>query len=267
MTQLSGSKVAITGAASGIGKLMAKRAISKGAQVAAWDRDEVALKELAAELETDDLATFTCDVTDRAGVFEVAEQTTKELGQVDILINNAGVVSGKPILELTESDIRTTFEVNSIALFWTTQALLPQMVERNDGHIVNIVSASAYAGVNKLTDYASSKWAAMGFNESLRVELRKQGSDVRTTAVCPFYIDTGMFKGAKSRYPKLLPILKEQEVADKTIEAIEKNKTRLNLPPNIGSLPSLRVLPTKAIDAISDRLGVNDSMDDFVGRD
>ena len=95
------------------------------------------------------------------------------------------------------------------------------MIERNRGHIVTIASAAGLIGVPRLTDYCATKFAAVGLDESLRVELKQRGSAIRTTVVCPYYIDTGMFEGVKTRFSFLLPILKEQKVVDKILRAIE----------------------------------------------
>jgi all-trans-retinol dehydrogenase (NAD+) len=186
---------------------------------------------------------------------------------VDVLVNNAGVVGGRPLLELSDAQIETTFAVNTLALFWTTRAFLPAMIERGSGHLVTIASASALIGVAKLSDYAASKWAAMGFDESLRAELRTLAPGVRTTVVCPYYVDTGMFRGVRSRFPRLLPILREEDVAAAIVRAVQRDRRRLVLPPLVGLLPLLRVLPVGAFDRIATFLGVNASMDAFRGRD
>ena len=183
-----------------------------------------------------------------------------------MVVNNAGVVSGRLLTDLSEADVRRTFEVNTLALFWVTQGFLPHMIEHDRGRVVTIASASGLIGVAKLTDYSASKWAAIGFDESLRVELRTRGSQVATTVVCPYYIDTGMFTGVKSRVEVLLPILQPDHVVQKVWGAVEKGKARLHLPPLVGTLPLMRTLPVRAFDAAADLLGVNRTMDEFRGR-
>jgi all-trans-retinol dehydrogenase (NAD+) len=140
------------------------------------------------------------------------------------------------------------------------------MVRRNQGHIVTIASASGLIGVAKLSDYAASKWAAVGFDESLRAELKTIAPGLRTTVVCPFYIDTGMFHGVQSRFPRLLPILKEDVVARRVIEAIRRDRARLIMPPLVYLIPAMRLLPVRAMDWLAHFLGVNASMDEFKGR-
>ncbi|CAN5614460.1 SDR family oxidoreductase [soil metagenome] len=262
----------ITGAASGIGLGLATEAARKGATVVLWDRDGAALD---AAIDAVDAARTgpaeaplaqLVDVTDRDAVQEAAALAIEQTGGVDILVNNAGVVSGKWLTDLDEADVRRTFEVNTLALYWVTQGFLSHMMERDRGRVVTIASASGLIGVAKLTDYSASKWAAIGFDESLRVELKVRGSQVATTVVCPYYINTGMFTGVKSRVEVLLPILEPDHFVAKTWAAVEKGKQRLHLPPLTGTLPVMRMLPVRAFDATAGLLGVNQSMDEFRGR-
>lgn len=270
MSQIAGRHILITGGASGIGRLMAKKLAGMGGRISVWDIHREHLDQVVAELNTaarEPARGFVCDVSKRENVYRVAEETKAAAGAVDILVNNAGVVSGKAILEIPDEKIEATFAINTLSLFWTAKAFLPQMVERNRGHVVTIASASALIGVPKLSDYAASKWAAMGFDESLRGELRKLAPGVKTTVVCPFFIDTGMFKGVKSRFPRLLPILNDNDVADRIVAAIQRDKRRLMMPPLVFTVPLMRVLPVGAFDWLATFLGVNASMDEFKGRE
>ena len=185
---------------------------------------------------------------------------------MDILINNAGIVSGADLLAVPDAKIEATFAINVLALFWTCNAFLPSMIERNRGHVVTIASASGLVGVAHLAAYSASKWAAIGFDESLRAELRVSAPGVVTTVVCPYYIDTGMFRGVRSRFPFLLPILKEGEVVRRVVRAIETDRRRLIMPWLCHFVPLIRVLPVGLFDGITDFLGVNTSMKGFVGR-
>jgi all-trans-retinol dehydrogenase (NAD+) len=185
---------------------------------------------------------------------------------VDILVNNAGIVSGKPLLEIPDEAIERTFQVNTLALFWMVRAFLPAMITQRRGHLVNIASAAGLAGTSRLTDYCSSKYAAVGFDESLRLELKRLGLPIRTTIVCPFYIDTGMFKGVKTRFSWLLPILEPGYVTRRILGAIEGNRARLVMPRFLLVLPLVRLLPPGPFDALLGFFGVNCSMDDFKGR-
>ncbi|MDR1949702.1 MAG: SDR family oxidoreductase [Spirochaetaceae bacterium] len=260
--------VLITGGAGGIGRLMALDFAARGARVAVWDIDSRALAVFEEEGRSAGLFIrgFVCDVTDRAAVYRQAEILRAELGPVDILVNNAGIVSGSTLLETPDEKIEKTLQVNTLAHFWTCKAFLPSMIERNRGHLVTISSAAGIIGVTGLADYSASKFAVFGLNEAIRMELRKLKSAVRTTVVCPFFIDTGMFQGVKTRFPTILPILKSEYVARRVVEAVLKNRQRLLMPRLIYTLFVLRLFSTAVLDAGASFFGVNNTMDDFIGR-
>ncbi len=263
-TPLGGSTVLITGGASGIGRRMAIGAARRGANVVIWDRDGDRAGAVRDDIRSHRLpaAAHTVDVTDRAAVRAAAEAT----GPVDVVVNNAGIVTGKPLLEASDESIERTMAVNVLSLYWVTRAFLPGMLQRRRGTVVTIASAAGLVGVARQTDYAASKWAAVGFTESLRAELRATRSPVRTLVVCPYYIDTGMFEGVRTRVPWLLPILKEGDVARAVLDGVERGRQQLILPPVVGVLPLARALPVRAFDAVTDLMGVNRTMDHFTGR-
>src|SRR5690625_1411314 len=202
------------------------------------------------------------DVADRTAVADAA----KEAGPVDVLINNAGIVTGADLLDTTDEAIIRTFDVNTLALYWTTRAFLPAMRERDRGVIVTVSSAAGIAGVAKQTDYSASKFAAFGFTESLRNELRARGSAVSTVLVAPYYINTGMFDGVTTKFPRLLPILDEDDVARRILDAIESGTQQLILPRLSRFMPAAPVLPVRAFDRVMDFFGINRTMDHFTGR-
>jgi all-trans-retinol dehydrogenase (NAD+) len=269
MSEITGKHILVTGAASGIGRLVALKLAALGGRVTGWDINRQRLEQTVTDLKQagrEPAHGFVCDVSKREEVYRVAEQTQAAGGAVDILINNAGVVSGKRFLDLPDDKIEATFAVNTLSLFWVTKAFLPAMIERNAGHVVTIASAAGVVGVAKLADYSASKFAAVGFDESLRFELRQLAPNVQTTVVCPFFIDTGMFQGVKTRFSFLLPILKEEYVATRIVAAIQGNKRRLIMPRMVYVVAPMRLLPISVFDWVTSFLGVNASMDDFVGR-
>ncbi len=268
MKNFTGQRVLITGGAAGLGKKMALLFAEKGAEVVVWDIDEAGLKRLQEEINRKNLKIhgYKCDISNRNTVYETADRVRKEVGEIDILINNAGIVSGKPFIECNDEQVERTMAVNTMSVFWMTRAFLSSMIERDRGYIVNIASAAGLIGVAGLADYAASKFGVFGFDESIRMELRKRGSSVKTMIVCPFYINTGMFDGVKTRFPILLPILDEEKTARKIIKAVAKGKKRLCMPWIVYTVPLLRILPVKAFDWIASFLGVHDSMDEFKGR-
>ncbi len=268
MTQLSGSTVLITGGGMGIGRLMALKAAARGARVVIWDINPDNLAGIGGELARSEREhfCFQVDVSDRKAVYEAAEQTLADAGPVHVLINNAGIVSGKPFLECSDEQIERTLQVNTMALFWTAKAFLPQMIKNRRGHLVTIASAAGIMGTPGLADYSASKFAAFGFDEAMRGEFKKRRLPIKTTVVCPFFIDTGMFDGVKTRFPLLLPILKEEYATDRIIDAIRRDRARLWMPPIVYTVPLLRILPVSIMDWVARFLGVTESMDEFKGR-
>lgn len=256
----------VTGAARGMGRQLCVQAAGRGARIVAWDLDGPGLEALAGELGDALVSRSVVDVTSVSSVAAGVAAIEGGADAVDIVVNNAGVVSGDRLVDLRPEQIERTFNVNVLALYWVTKAFLPSMQTRGRGHVVTMASAAGLVGVSRQTDYSASKHAAVGFMESLRAELRRDKIGVSTTTVCPFYIDTGMFEGAKSRIPWLLPILHEPDVAAKILRAIERNKPVLRLPPLVATLPFARILPTPLFDRVMDLLGVNRSMDAFKGR-
>jgi all-trans-retinol dehydrogenase (NAD+) len=266
MTQFRGAHVLITGAASGLGRRMALGIAKRGAStLSVWDVNREGLGAVAQEVERLGARALpvVCDVSDRAAVYVAAETVVEP---VDILINNAGVVSGQSLLEIPDEQIQKNLEINVHSLFWMIKAFLPSMIERNRGHIVTMASAAGLIGVPRLTDYCASKFAAVGLDESLRVELRRRAPAVRTSVVCPYYIDTGMFEGVKTRFSFLLPIMKEEKAVDEVLRAVERDRAQLHMPLLVHSIPLLRLLPVSWFDAIARFMGISASMDEFVGR-
>lgn len=261
---LSGARALITGGASGLGRQLAIQSAAKGSHVIIWDMNLDAAKAVVAEITKNGgtAEAHKVDITDREAVNKLA----LKVGAVDVLFNNAGVVSGDWFLDLDPASIERTYRVNVLSLYWMTQAFLPAMVQANNGCVVTISSASGMLGVAKLTDYAASKFAAFGFMESLRSELRMKRSSVNTLTVCPHYIGTGMFDGVRSKFPRLLPILEEAKVAAKILASVEMGKAQLVMPSFVNVIPVTRILPVRAFDKVADFFGVNRTMDHFRGR-
>ena len=276
MKDIRNKVILITGGGSGIGKLMAFAFAAKEARVVIWDINNSAIK--AVEDEANEKHLFikgmVCDVSKYEDVYKQAKILTESFGPVDILINNAGIASKKSqdvkpgplFLNIPDEQIIKSININTLSHFWTCKAFLPSMIERNSGHIVTISSAAGIIGVKGLSDYCAGKFAAFGFDESLRMEFKRMKSAVRTTVVCPFFIDTGMFDGVKTRYPLLLPILKSEYATKKIVSAVLKNKRLLIMPRFVNTVFILRLLPTWAIDLAADFFGISHAMDDFKGR-
>ena len=268
MRSFRDQKVLITGSTRGLGKLIAAALASEGASVILWGRNTAALEAVAKPINErgGQCAAYLCDVADREQIYETARRVIREHGAIDILIHCAGVVSGKSLLEISDEAIEQSFAVNALSLFWTTRAFLPAMIEQGHGHIVTIASAAGLIGIPFLTDYSASKHAAVGFDDALRCELRHLGHrNIRTTAVCSYFISTGMFDGAAAATP-LFPILTPEYATRRIVTAIRRGRRRLLLPETVMAVYLLRLLPTPVFDWIARILGVAKSMDRFKGR-
>ena len=265
MTQIQGRTALITGGASGIGLLMGELLLERGLEkLIVWDFSPDNIATARARLGP--TAEFTrVDVTDTRAVLNAVAALRAVGDAVDIVINNAGIVVGKPFAEHSHAEIDRTMLVNSSALMHVTRAMLPGMMERRNGHIVNIASAAGMVSNPNMSVYCASKWAVIGWSESLRLEMEAARTGVHVTTVTPYYIDTGMFEGVRSRF---IPILKPAPAARKIIRAIERDRILLRMPRLIYALPLIKgLLPTRLFDIVVGRLmGIYASMNHFVGR-
>ncbi|KAJ8336490.1 hypothetical protein SKAU_G00377100 [Synaphobranchus kaupii] len=265
---VTGEVVLITGAGSGIGRLIALEFAGLGVSLVLWDINQEGNKETARLAREKGVATvhsYLCDCSDKAEVYRVADQVKRDIGDVSILINNAGIVTGKKFMDAPDSLIEKTIEVNTMSHFWTCKAFLPAMMANNHGHLICIASSAGLIGVNGLADYCASKFAAVGFAESVALELLATGKDgVKTTIVCPYFVNTGMFDGCG---PNVLPILDPDYVANKIVDAILTNQAYLLLPRSLYFLMALKsILPDKLTVQLGMYFGAFQFMDAFQGR-
>lgn len=267
MTKIAGCTALITGGASGIGLLMGRMLLERGAaRLIVWDASAANIEAARAVLSHLGSVTFErMDVSDTDAILAAAEHLEAEGTAIDLLFNNAGIVVGKPFLDHQHADIDRTLAINTGALMHLTRALLPGMVARGSGHVVNIASAAALVSNPNMSVYAASKWAVTGWSDSLRQEMERSSTGVRVTTVLPYYIHTGMFDGVRSR---LIPILQPEDVAHRILRAVERDAVFLHMPAIVRLLPLLRgLLPTRALDFVLNRIfGVASSMDAFKGR-
>ncbi|WP_068065587.1 SDR family NAD(P)-dependent oxidoreductase [Nocardia xishanensis] len=269
---VAGKKVLVTGAAMGLGKLFAERAVREGAAaVVLWDVNEVALKGTAVELAGRGarIHEFVVDVSDRDAIAAAAAAVRDEVGDIDILVNNAGIVRGNTYFWETENraDIDKTMAINSLAPMYITLEFLPAMVHgAGEARVLNIASSAGLVANPRMSVYAASKWAALGWSDSVRLELEQAGHDhVKVTTVCPTYINTGMFDGAKGFW--LTPILQQDDVVDTSWKEMKQGNPLVVLPWTSRLNRALSgILPLKLRDLFLDTVGVYHSMDDFTGR-
>jgi all-trans-retinol dehydrogenase (NAD+) len=269
MSQIKDKVVLVTGGANGIGKLLGEKCLQEGARhLVIWDINPANLDKTVARFQSQgyQVSGYLVDVADVKDIEDTAQRVLAEVGKVDILFNNAGIVVGKLFKDHTTRDIEKTFDINVLGVMHVTRNFLPAMLQYGSGHIVNIASASSLTPNPKMSVYASSKWAVMGWSESIRIELERENRELRVTTVCPGYIDTGMFAGTKA--PLLTPILKPEYITDLIIRAVKKNKLFVMAPATVHLLPPLRgILPTRWFDFIGGKVfGIYKTMADFVGR-
>ena len=266
--KIKNSNVLITGGASGIGKIMGRIALEKGAKcVIIWDINE---KNIAATVEEfsaiGKAKGYRVDVGNIEIVRTAYVTTVKECGAIDILINNAGIItSNKTFDEIDIAEIDRTMLINAIAPMYVARVMLPDMLHRGVGHICNITSAGGMLGNPRMAVYGASKWAAIGWSDSVRIELQEQKSPVRVTTITPYYINTGMFDGVKSR---IIPILKPEYVAKRVIRAIEKNLIFRGIPFGLHFIRFWQfILPIPVFDFFFGKVfGIYHTMDNFTGR-
>jgi all-trans-retinol dehydrogenase (NAD+) len=266
MSKFVGSNVMITGAAQGMGKLFAQMAAERGAsRLVLWDVQQAALEATATDLRASFPGTqVQYQVVDVSNTNHLLT-AVHVAGPIDILLNNAGIIVGKLFVEHTSAEIDRTMAVNTLALMHLTLAVLPGMIARRRGHIVNMASAAGLIANPRMSVYCASKWAVVGWSESLLLELRSEHTRVHVTTVMPYYIKTGMFAGIKSS--PLLPLLEPAAAARKVFNAIEKNQPRLRMPWQLYGLPFLKgIMPTPIFDLLLGRiLGVHRGMETFTG--
>ncbi|MGG3281694.1 SDR family NAD(P)-dependent oxidoreductase [Paenibacillus solani] len=233
---LKNKVVVVTGASSGIGALIAEKLSAEGAYVVLCARSADRLQEVGARiLGPHELATM--DVQRPEQVQTVMEGLLREHGRIDVLINNAGYGKFEAFMDMPQEEFQDMMDVNYMGIVRCTQAVLPGMLERGEGQIVNIASMAGKIGTAKSTAYTATKHAVLGLSNSLRQELRHTGITVST--VNPGPIDTPFFSLADPTggYVKNVSwfMMKPEYVADQVVKLVKKRKEELNLP-RIASL-------------------------------
>jgi len=275
---VQGANVLITGAAAGMGRMYAERAVAEhAASVTLWDRDASALARTVDELGAvsrgrSRVQSYVVDVGDLGAIAKTAQRVRREVGNPDVLVNNAGIVRGNRYFWETDNgeDTRPTMQVNALAPMYITREFIPGMIANayRASRIVNIASAAGTLANPRMAVYAASKAALIGWSESLRLELEQADhGNVKVTTVTPGYISTGMFAGAKG--PTLTPVLDPEFVVDRVWKAMLAGTPLVELPWSVGLSRALRgLLPTRVFDrVVGDGFGVYRSMERFTGRD
>ncbi|EPG75419.1 KR domain protein [Leptospira fainei serovar Hurstbridge str. BUT 6] len=276
MEKLKGKNAIVTGGAMGIGLATAHRLVNEGCNVTIWDFNKEALAKASEELKAlkkADVYSQLCDVADKSEVKALAMKAEQEMGCVDFLINNAGIERHGRFTEKPLEDWEKVNAVNLNAVYFTTYAILPGMLRRNYGHIVNISSGAGIVGAADLAAYCASKWAVWGFTESLRMESKMDRKNVRFSSIHPFFLKEGIFKGSQINFlgEFLIPRISTHDKVAKAIvdKALKKGRNTVKIPVTLHLAIILRAfLPDFIFNFVIGRLlGVGRGMKNWVGQE
>ncbi len=269
MTYIRGKKTLITGSAKGMGRLMAEEFARRGAELLLVDVDEEGLEQAVEDLSSYDqpVHTFARDLSSRKEIQELRDVVQDEVGRIDILVNNAAVVTAGTYEDVDDDCDQLMLDVNINAVHWMTKAFISDLKRGTDTHLVQLASAAGLVGVPDQVIYCASKWFVTGFSEALRLELKQGGYDnVSISIICPGFVDTGMFDGAKP--PIVMPMLQPEYIVGKIMDAVENNVVYVQEPFIVKLTPALRaLLPRQVADTIMDVTGANKAMKGWKGRD
>ncbi|HET7177231.1 MAG TPA: SDR family oxidoreductase [Solirubrobacterales bacterium] len=250
---LSGKVVAITGAARGIGKATAAALIRKGCRVAIGDLDLGVAEETAKELGGGTIA-LPLDVTDRASLQSFLDETEKQLGPLDVLVNNAGIMPVTPFVEESEESIRRQVDINLIGVIAGTQMAIERMRPRNTGHIVNIASSAGKAGVPGIATYSATKHAVVGLSEAVRQELR--GTAIEISCVMPVPVNTALMEGVSDQ--RAVKRVEPEDVANEIVDALELRRFDVFVPRSLKfTVTAANLLPRRGREAVARFMGVH----------
>lgn len=235
---VAGEIVLVTGAGHGIGKELALKYASLGATIVCWDLNEQGNDETVEEVKQlggVKAYGYKCDVSKREEVIKVAQKVKEEVGDVTILINNAGIMPCHKLGDYSQEEIERIFNVNILAHFWTLQAFLPAMIQKNHGHIVALSSIAGIVGLANLVPYCASKFAVRGLMESLNEEIRTscpkdKPSQIKFTTIYPYMVDTGLCKNPKIRFPSFMALVSPKETVVEIVKAQRRNIRELSIP-------------------------------------
>ncbi len=190
MESLNGKNALVTGAGKGIGRAIAIALAKEGVNLAIMARTQKDLEILSDELRNGGVkvSILTADVGDMHAVDDAVEKAMQEIGNIDILVNNAGIANLGKFLEIAPADVERMIRVNLLGVYYTTRAVLPSMIERKTGDIVNISSTAGLRGSATTAAYSASKFGVFGLSESLMQEVRKH--NIRVTAMAPSTVVT-----------------------------------------------------------------------------
>ncbi|OON69603.1 3-ketoacyl-ACP reductase [Hymenobacter sp. CRA2] len=224
MESISGKIALVTGAGKGIGRAVALALAQEGVNVGLLARTEEQLREVAREVEALGVraAIATADVADRASVEAAVASLQQALGPIDILINNAGTAAFGKFLELEPEAWENILRVNVLGVYYATRAVLPQMIERQSGDIINISSTAGQRGAAVTSAYSASKFAVLGLSESLMQEVRKH--NIRVSALTPSTVATPLAAELKLTDGNPEKVMQPEDLAELIIAQLKLNR-------------------------------------------
>ena len=257
--------IVITGGASGLGKCLAESYAMKGATVAVLDK-----KAVEGDDEIDGVRYFQCDISDNTAVMSSWGAVKKELGTPTVLINSAGIVHGKEMAALSDSEVDRSFAVNTTAQYRLNRLFLDSIKnEPNGGTIVTISSVLGRLGAARLSDYTATKAALTAYHHSLTAELRESHPNVKTILVAPGQLSTEMFSSLEVRPVQRFfgPIVEVSDLAIKIIKMTSEGRAGVIAEPAYARwIGAMEVLPVGAQKVVRDLTGVDTAMRGFGGK-
>lgn len=244
---MTGKVVAITGGARGIGKATAKELVGAGAHVAIGDLDVELARKTAEELGSSARA-YELDVTSRESVARFLDGVESEIGPLDVLINNAGIMPLGPFLEEADVSAQRQFDINVHGTIFGMKEALPKMVARRSGHVVNLASVAGKGGFPHAATYCGTKHAVIGISEAVRNEVR--GSGVEITCILPALVNTELGSGVEAG--RAVKKLEPGEVAEAILGALRTPRFEVFVPASTGTISKvMALLPRRGREAIS----------------
>ena len=252
---LNGKVVAITGGARGIGKATAAALVRKGCRVAIGDLDLGLAEEAAARLGGGTIA-LALDVTDRGSFEAFVAETEHQLGPVDAIINNAGIMPVTPFVDESQDSIRRQIDINLLGVITGTQLAIARLRPRGSGYIINIASQAGKSGIPGIATYSATKHGVVGMSEAVRAELR--GTGVEIACVMPTVVNTELTSGVGQKWVK--PV-EASDVADAIVEVLEVPRFDVFVPrANAGLLKAGQLMPRAAREWVGRAMGTDKLM-------
>lgn len=251
---LAGRVVAITGAARGIGAATARAFTAAGAKVAVGDVDERLALQAAADIGG--WGAY-LDVADDGSVAEFLDTIERQLGPVDVMVNNAGIMPVTPVLDESAEAVRRQLAINVAGVISGTRHAARRMMTRGSGHVVNIASAAGRMGFGGVATYSGSKFAVVGFTEAAALELRLSG--IRFTCVLPGVVNTELTSGLRDHW--LLRCCEAEDVADAVVRAVRRGERMVYVPKRLGPVTwAYGLLPSTARTRVMAAIGAGHQM-------